>query len=140
MGLNIVFCGTPEFADFNLRYLIDRKCRISAVVTMPDRKQGRGQHIKFSPVKQTAIDHNIPVFQPLKATDEHFLDELRKIKPDLIIVVAYGKILRRKFLDIPKFGCVNLHASLLPKYRGSSPIHYALINGDKETGGNNVSD
>jgi len=134
MGLNIVFCGTPDFADTNLRYLIEHKCHISAVVTMPDRKQGRGQHIKFSPVKQTALDHNIPVFQPLKATDEDFLDELRKIKPDLVIAVAYGKILRRKFIDIPKFGCVNLHASLLPKYRGASPIHYALMNGDKETG------
>ena len=134
MALNIIFCGTPEFADVNLRYLIDHDCHISAVVTMPDRKQGRGQHVKFSPVKQTAIENNIPVFQPLKATDKSFLDELKKIKPDLIIVVAYGKILRKNFIDIPKLGCVNLHASLLPKYRGASPIHYALLNGDKETG------
>ncbi|MCD6460218.1 methionyl-tRNA formyltransferase [bacterium] len=134
MSIKIVFCGTPAFADINLRYLIEHKCDIQAVVTMPDKKQGRGQVVRFSPVKQTALDNNIPVLQPLKATDLSFLDELRKFSPDLIVVAAYGKILRKNFIDIPKFGCVNVHASLLPKYRGASPIHYALMNGDKETG------
>ncbi len=132
--LRIVFCGSPQFAAISLRYLLECPCELIGVVTMPDKKQGRGQKIKFNPVKTIALDNKIALFQPDKATDTNFLRNLAKLKPDLIVVVAYGKILRRQFLDIPKYGCVNLHSSYLPKYRGASPIHWALLNGDNETG------
>ncbi|RJP59873.1 MAG: methionyl-tRNA formyltransferase [Candidatus Auribacter fodinae] len=132
--LNIVFCGSPEFAALSLDYLIEHKCAISAVVTMPDRQQGRGRKLMFNAVKETALRHQLPVLQPEKATDPVFLNDLRSLKPDLILVVAYGKILRPQFLAIPRYGCVNLHASYLPYYRGASPIHQALLNGDTETG------
>lgn len=132
--LKLVFCGSPEFAAISLEYLISRHCKISAVVTMPDKKTGRGQKVISNPVKKTAILHNIPVLQPVKATDDRFLAELKEINPDLIIVVAYGKILRKQFIDIPRLGCINLHASLLPDYRGPSPIQAALLNGDAITG------
>lgn len=130
----IVYCGTPEFAAVSLRYLLEKDCNVIAVVTMPDRAQGRGRKIQFSPVKQLALDYEIPLFQPDKATDPDFLQQLESLKPDLVLVCAYGKILRRRFIDIPRYGCINLHASLLPRYRGPSPIQFAILNGDKETG------
>jgi len=132
--LNLVFCGSPEFAAVSLEYLINHGRQISAVVTMPDKKTGRGMKVASNPVKEVALKHNIRVLQPQKATDEDFLSTLKNIAPDLIIVVAYGKILRKQFIDIPRLGCVNLHASLLPDYRGPSPIQASLLNGDSITG------
>ncbi|MDX9702121.1 MAG: methionyl-tRNA formyltransferase [Candidatus Auribacterota bacterium] len=134
MRPRIVFCGTPEFAAQSLKKLLDNDCDIIAVVTMPDKEQGRGRKLAFSPVKKLALDYELPIFQPLKATDPMFLDQLETLAPDLILVCAYGKILRKRFIGIPKFGCVNLHASLLPQYRGPSPIQFAILNGDEETG------
>lgn len=132
--LNIVFCGTPEFAATSLVYLLSCPCKIQAVVTMPDKKQGRGQIVKPNPVKRVALEQAIPVFQPEKATDPEFLKSLADLQPDLIAVVAYGKILRNQFITIPRYGCINLHSSYLPKYRGASPIQWALMNGDTQTG------
>ena len=134
MSLRIVYCGTPDFAATSLRYLLEKDCNVIAVVTMPDKKQGRGRQMRFSPVKELALEYELPLFQPDKATDPAFLSQMETLNPDLILVCAYGKILRQKFIDIPQFGCVNLHASLLPQYRGPSPIQYAILNGDTETG------
>ncbi|MCB1195569.1 methionyl-tRNA formyltransferase [bacterium] len=132
--IKTVFCGSPEFAAASLRYLTKQPINLCAVVTMPDKKTGRGQHIQYNPVKLAALEHNLLVLQPEKATDPSFLDTLRALKPDVIAVVAYGKILRPQFLSVPRYACINLHGSLLPKYRGPSPIHAALLNGDTITG------
>jgi len=132
--LRVVFCGSPEFASVSLLKLLKSPCTVSAVVTMPDRKQGRGQALKVNPVKVVALENNLEILQPDKATDPSFLEKLKQIQPDIILVVAYGKILRKSFIDIPKYCCINLHASLLPNYRGAAPIHWALLRGDKETG------
>lgn len=129
-----VFCGSPEFAARSLKFLVDHHCPIVGVVTMPDKKQGRGQRIAFNPVKQVALAYDLPVLQPAKATDPQFLNALQVIEPELVVVVAYGKLLRPQFLEIPKYGCINLHASYLPQYRGASPIHQTLLNGDDVTG------
>lgn len=129
--MNIVYMGTPEFSVGPLRELI-KKYNISLVVTQPDRKVGRKQEIKFSPVKEFALENNIEVFQPEKIRKEYqyILDK----KPDLIITCAYGQIIPKEILDYPKYKCINIHASLLPKYRGGAPIHHAIINGDEYTG------
>ncbi len=132
--LRVVFCGSPDFAAVSLRKLLESPCTVCAVVTMPDRKQGRGQTLKVNPVKAVALENNLEILQPDKATAPLFLAKLKQIQPDIILVVAYGKILRKSFIDIPKYCCVNLHASLLPNYRGAAPIHWALLRGDKETG------
>lgn len=129
--MNIVYMGTPEFSVGPLRELI-KEYNISLVVTQPDRKVGRKQEIKFSPVKEFALENNIEVFQPEKIRKEYqyILDK----KPDLIITCAYGQIIPKEILDYPKYKCINIHASLLPKYRGGAPIHHAIINGDEYTG------
>lgn len=132
--LRVVFCGSPEFAAVSLRKLLKSPCTVSAVVTMPDRKQGRGQTLKVNPVKCVALENNLEILQPDKATDPSFLAKLKQMRPDIILVVAYGKILRKSFIKIPKYCCINLHSSLLPNYRGAAPIHWALLRGDKETG------
>lgn len=132
--MDIVFMGTPDFAVSSLKGLIN-EFGVKAVFTQPDKPKGRGKKMAMSPVKEVAIENNIPVFQPEKLkNDVEMLKKLKDMKPDFIIVVAYGQILTQEVLDIPKYGCINLHASLLPRYRGAAPINWAIINGEKESG------
>ena len=133
--LNIVFMGTPDFAEESLKSLIDAQYNILAVVTNPDKPQGRGMKLVASPVKQYALLKEIPVYQPEKVRNNtEFIEEMKRLNPDVICVVAYGKILPQELLDIPKLGCINVHGSLLPKYRGAAPIQWAVLNGEKATG------
>ncbi|HBR17715.1 MAG: methionyl-tRNA formyltransferase [Deltaproteobacteria bacterium RIFCSPLOWO2_12_FULL_43_16] len=126
--------GTPEFAAPSLKTLIAAGEDVAAVVTQPDKPKGRGKHLSPPPVKELALKYNIPVLQPEKIRDEAFINIIQKLRPDIIVVIAYGKILPKAILDIPPKGCINVHASLLPKYRGAAPINWAIINGEKETG------
>ena len=127
--------GTPDFALESLKALYEAKYDIIGVVTNIDKPKGRGMKMVASPVKEYAIEKNLQVYQPIKVRNNpEFLEEVRKLNPDLICVVAYGKILPQELLDIPKYGCVNVHGSLLPKYRGAAPIQWAVLNGDKKTG------
>jgi len=126
--------GTPEPAAKCLKALIDAGEEIIAVITQPDRPKGRGLQVSGSAVKEVAIHYNIAVHQPENIKDGKTIDLIKKIAPDLIVVVAYGKILSQQLLDIPKFGTINVHASLLPKYRGAAPVQWAIMNGDSETG------
>lgn len=132
--MKIVFMGTPDIAAGVLEVLIGSEHEVAAVVTQPDKPNQRGNGITFSPVKNLALKAGIPVLQPEKASSQDFENELKKINPDIIVVVAFGQILRKNILELARFGCVNVHASLLPKYRGASPIQWAVINGEKETG------
>ncbi|NQT28945.1 MAG: methionyl-tRNA formyltransferase [Candidatus Saganbacteria bacterium] len=133
--MKIVFMGTPEPAAQILEDLQKTQHKIICVVTQPDRKKGRGQKIVFSEVKEAALKYGLPLEQPEKVkSNAVFASFLKSIKPDIVIVVAYGKILPKEILDIPKYGCINVHASLLPKYRGAAPIQWALLKGEKETG------
>ena len=127
--------GTPDFALESLKALYEAKYYIIGVVTNIDKPKGRGMKMVASPVKEYAIEKNLQVYQPIKVRNNpEFLEEVRKLNPDLICVVAYGKILPQELLDIPKYGCVNVHGSLLPEYRGAAPIQWAVLNGDKKTG------
>ncbi len=126
--------GTPEFAVPCLQSLIDENYDVIGVFTQPDKPKGRGYILTPPPVKELALKYSIPVFQPQKMHDEQTICNLKSLNPDLIIVVAYGKILPKEILDIPPLGCINVHASLLPKYRGAGPIQWSVINGEKETG------
>jgi methionyl-tRNA formyltransferase len=130
----IVFMGTPAFAVPSLKALIDGGFNIVAVVTQPDRPHGRGRRLRPSPVKETALESGIEVIEPQKIRDEGFLKRLKTLEPDLIAVVAYGKILPNSVLQVPRLGCVNLHASILPRYRGAAPVNWAIIRGEKTTG------
>lgn len=133
--MNIVFMGTPDFAVPCFEKLIkSENCNVLAVFTQPDKKVGRKQLLTPPPVKVLAVQHNIPVYQPVTLKNEDAFETIRKLNPDLLVVVAYGKILPKPILDYPKFGCINVHASLLPKYRGAAPIQWAVLNGDKKTG------
>ena len=132
--MNIVFMGTPDFAVPTLEKLAESYHKILAVYTQPDKPVGRKQLLTPPDVKVCAEKYNIPVFQPTTLRDEISYKELKKLNPDVIVVVAYGKILPKDILDIPKYGCVNVHGSLLPKYRGASPIQHSVLNGDKITG------
>ena len=132
--LRLVFMGTPEFAVPSLKALIDSQDNVVAVVTQPDRPKGRGRALTQSPVKELAEKYKIEVIQPLRAKEEGFIQRLKELNPDLIVVIAYGHILPKPILDIPPLGCINVHASLLPKYRGASPINWAIIEGEVETG------
>jgi methionyl-tRNA formyltransferase len=132
--MRIVFCGTPEFSVEPLKKLILNKHNVVAVYSQPDRGVGRGRKIQYSAVKQCAIDNNIEVYQPKSLRNQESIDELKALKPDLLVVVAYGLILPQAILDIPTIGCWNIHASLLPRWRGAAPIHRALLAGDKTTG------
>ena len=132
--MKILFMGTPDIASGCLQELIDKKYDIIGVVTQPDKQVGRGKKIVFSPVKQVAIENNLPVYQPIKAKEESFVNEIKELNPDVIVVVAYGQILSKEFLEIPKQGCINVHVSLLPKYRGAAPINWVIINGEEKTG------
>lgn len=132
--MKIVFFGTPHFAASVLRYLVEHGIVIAAVVTQPDRPKGRSLQLTSSPVKELALANNIPVYQPEKASQEPFLQELSQLGADLFVVVAYGQILSQKILEIPPLGCINVHASLLPKYRGAAPMQRCLMAGETETG------
>lgn len=133
-GLRIVFMGTPDFACPTLTRLIERGEDVIAVVTQPDRPKGRGQKLVPPPVKVIAEEHGIPVLQPLKVRAPEVVAHIRELNPDLIVVVAFGQILPQSLLDIPRHGCINIHASLLPRYRGAAPLNWCLINGETETG------
>ncbi|MBQ2890879.1 MAG: methionyl-tRNA formyltransferase [Clostridia bacterium] len=132
--MKILFMGTPDFAVPSLMALIENKYEICGVVTQPDKPKGRGHHLTPPPVKECALSHGISVFQPETLKGGAFMEELKSLNPDIIIVVAYGKILPPYIIEFPKFGCVNVHGSLLPKYRGAAPIQWAVINGEEETG------
>lgn len=133
--LNIVFMGTPDFAEESLKKINESKHNVLAVVTTTDKPKGRGMKLQPTPVKEYALENNLKIYQPEKVRDNtEFIEEIRTINPDVICVVAYGKILPKELLEIPKYGCINVHPSLLPKYRGSTPIQTAIINGDKTTG------
>ena len=134
--INIVFFGTPDIGLKSLDYLNNSdKINVLAVVTQPDKPAGRGHKLQMSPIKKYALEHNIPVFQPKSIRKEpEIQEELKKLNPDFFVTFAFGQILSQEVLDIPKYETINLHASLLPKYRGANPIQRAIINGDKETG------
>ncbi len=133
--MKAVFMGTPEFAVPTLQAMIDEGIDVLAVVTQPDKAKGRGNKIVYSPVKELALAHDIKVMQPVRIRkDPAFVEELRAMAPDVIVVVAFGQIIPQEVLDIPRLGCVNVHASLLPKYRGAAPIQWAVISGEKKSG------
>ena len=133
--MKIVFMGTPDFAKESLEALYNNGYEILAVVTNPDKPQGRGMKMTKSPVKEFAEEKALPIYQPTKVRNNmEFIEEIKSLNPDVICVVAYGKILPKEILEIPKFGCINVHGSLLPKYRGAAPIQWAVLNGDKTTG------
>jgi methionyl-tRNA formyltransferase len=133
--MKIIFMGTPDFAESSLKAIYEAKHQILAVVTNPDKPSGRGMKLTQSPVKQFALEKNIPVYQPQKIRgNEEFINQIKTLNPDIICVVAYGKILPQEILDIPSKGCINVHGSLLPQYRGAAPIQWSVINGDKVTG------
>lgn len=132
--LNIVFAGTPEFAAASLQALLDSRHRVTAVYTQPDRPAGRGRKLTASPVKALALAHDLPVYQPLSLKDPDAQAELAALEPDLMVVAAYGLLLPPAVLEIPRLGCINVHASLLPRWRGAAPIHRAVLAGDAETG------
>ncbi|HSR04307.1 MAG TPA: methionyl-tRNA formyltransferase, partial [Proteiniclasticum sp.] len=132
--MKIIFMGTPDFAVPSLKE-IDDHYGVDLVVTQPDKQKGRGKKVQFSPVKEEALKRNIRVIQPVKLrTDQEAIEEIRSIAPDFIVVVAYGQILSEEVLSIPKYGCINLHASLLPELRGAAPLNFALIEGHGESG------
>jgi len=132
--MNIVFMGTPDFAVPSLKRLI-KEYNVTAILTQPDKPKGRGKKMAYPPVKEEALKHGIPVYQPIKLKDDMDLTQkLKELKPDFIIVVAFGQILTKEVLNIPKYGCINLHASLLPMYRGAAPLNWAIINGEKVSG------
>ena len=132
--MRIVFMGTPDFAAASLQKLLDDGRQVVGVFTQPDRYRGRGVGVSYSPVKELALAHAIPVFQPEKMRDGTAVEELRALRPDLVVVVAYGRILPDDLLAVPPLGCINVHGSLLPSYRGSAPIQWAVLNGDRITG------
>lgn len=133
--MRIVFMGTPDFAVGSLRALAESgKHEIAAVYTQPDRPKGRGNKMLMTPVKEYALEHGFEVYQPLKVKDQEVIEQLQSFNPDLIVVAAFGQFLPKAILEMPKYGCINVHASLLPKYRGAAPIQYAIIKGEKESG------
>lgn len=132
--MNIVFMGTPEFAVPSLKKLIENH-NVIAILTQPDKPKGRGKKMAYSAVKEEGLKHDIPIYQPIKLKeDRELIEKLKDLKPDFMIVVAFGQILTKEVLDIPKYGCINLHASLLPMYRGAAPLNWAIINGEKISG------
>lgn len=133
--IKVVFMGTPEFARESLKGLYEAGFNVVGCYTNPDKPSGRGMKLKASAVKEYALEKNIPVFQPKKLRkNDEVLEQLKELNPDVIAVVAYGKILPREILELPKYGCINVHGSLLPKYRGAAPMQWALINGEEKTG------
>ena len=132
--MKVVFMGTPDFAVGALEEIIKAGHEVTAVVTQPDKPKGRGKEMQISAVKACALSHNLPVFQPVKIKMPEAVEQLRSYEADIFVVAAFGQILSKEILDMPKYGCVNIHASLLPKYRGAAPIQWAVIDGEKYTG------
>ncbi len=132
--MRVVFMGTPDFAVGALQAIIEAGHQVAAVVTQPDKPRGRGKEMQMTPVKACALTHNIPVFQPVKIKEPEAVEVLRSYQADIFVVAAFGQILSEEILAMPKYGCVNIHASLLPKYRGAGPIQWAIIDGEKKTG------
>lgn len=132
--MKVVYMGTPDFAVGALHAIIEAGHHVTAVVTQPDKPKGRGKEVQMSPVKACALQHDIPVFQPVKIREAEAVEKLRTYQADIFVVAAFGQILSEEILAMPKYGCVNIHASLLPKYRGAGPIQWAIINGEKITG------
>lgn len=132
--MRVVFMGTPDFAVPTLQALYEAGHELLVVVTQPDKPKGRGKQVQFPPVKEQALAYGVPVCQPRRVKEEAFIQSLCELHPDVIVVVAFGQILPQAVLDIPKYGCINVHASLLPKLRGAAPIQWALINGEEKTG------
>lgn len=132
--MRIVFMGTPDFASASLKKLIDERLDVVGVFTQPDKPKGRGMELCASPVKELALENGLPVFQPVKMRDGTALAQIKALEPDILVVVAYGRILPDDILAVPKYGAINVHGSLLPKYRGAAPIQWAVLNGDKITG------
>ena len=132
--MRIVFMGTPDFASASLKKLIDERFEVVGVFTQPDKPKGRGMELCASPVKELALENGLPVFQPVKMRDGTALAQIKALEPDILVVVAYGRILPDDILAVPKYGAINVHGSLLPKYRGAAPIQWAVLNGDKITG------
>ena len=133
--LKVIFMGTPDFARESLKEVYEAGYKVLAVVTNPDKPKGRGMKLIPSPVKEYALEKDLEIYQPEKIKkNEEFINKIKNLKPDVICVVAYGKILPKELLEIPKLGCINVHGSLLPKYRGAAPIQWAVLNGDKKTG------
>ena len=132
--MRIVFMGTPDFASASLKKLIDERFDVVGVFTQPDKPKGRGMELCASPVKELALENGLPVFQPVKMRDGTALAQIKALEPDILVVVAYGRILPDDILAVPKYGAINVHGSLLPKYRGAAPIQCAVLNGDKITG------
>ena len=132
--MKVVFMGTPDFAVGALEAIIQAGHEVTAVVTQPDKPKGRSGQMQFPPVKECAVKYEIPVFQPVKVKDAESVEELRKFEADIFVVAAFGQILTKEILEMPRLGCVNIHASLLPKYRGAAPINQVIIDGEQETG------
>ena len=132
--MKIVYMGTPDFAVNPLHALAEAGYEVTGVVTQPDKPKGRGKSMLPTPVKEEALKHGFPVYQPVKVRDPEFLQVLEKLDPDIIVVAAFGQIIPKSILELPKYGCINIHASLLPKYRGAAPIQWAIIDGEKVTG------
>ena len=132
--MRIVFMGTPDFASSSLEKLLSEGFNVVGVFTQPDKPKGRGMEMAFSPVKQVALAHELPVYQPVKMRDGTAYEAIKALEPDILVVVAYGRILPDDILSVPRYGAVNVHGSLLPKYRGAAPIQWAVLNGDKVTG------
>ncbi|WP_167437653.1 methionyl-tRNA formyltransferase [Hungatella effluvii] len=132
--MRIVFMGTPDFSVPALTALVEAGHDVIAVVTQPDKPKGRGKLVQMTPVKEKALEYGIPVYQPVKARDPEFVSLLKEMNPDAMVVAAFGQLLPKTLLDIPQYGCVNIHASLLPKYRGAAPIQFAVINGESVSG------
>lgn len=131
--MRVLFMGTPEFAVPTLEALI-KEHEVVGVFTQPDKPKGRGKAMAYPPVKEKALEYDIPVFQPVKVREESVVEQIREMKPEAIVVVAFGQILPESILEIPPYGCINVHASLLPKYRGAAPMQWSIIDGEKETG------
>lgn len=132
--MRIIFMGTPDFAVQVLQALLQSEHEVIGVYTQPDKPKGRGKSMQYTPVKELALEHQIPVYQPTKIREPQVIEELKQLKPDVIVVVAFGQILPEAVLQIPPYGCVNVHASLLPKYRGAAPIQWAILDGEQESG------
>lgn len=132
--MKAVYMGTPEIAATILETLLSSDIEIIGVVTQPDKPKGRGKEMAFPPVKEVALKHQIPVYQPRRVKEPEFVEQLKALAPDIILVAAFGQILSKDILDLPPLGCINVHASLLPKYRGSAPIQWVILNGEEKTG------
>ena len=132
--MKVVFMGTPDFSVGTLEALVEAGYEITGVVTQPDKPKGRGKQMMPTPVKEAAEKHGLPVYQPRRVRDAEAIEEIRKMEPDVIVVVAFGQIITKEILEMPKYGCINVHASLLPAYRGAAPIQWAVMNGDPVSG------